>query len=213
MELKVQERTILGKKTKSLRQGGFIPAELFGHGIANKHLSVVAKDFSKVYKEAGENTVITLIDEKGGKFPALITEVAQDRLSNSILAIDFHHIKKGEKIQTNVPIEFLGEAPAIKKGLLLVKVIDEIEVEALPEHIPHRFEVDLSKLADAGQSIAIHDLTIGKEVKLITSPDTIIATITEPAKEEEVQAAAPETAGTETAQDSKQEAKGGDSKD
>ncbi len=185
MELLVQERTVLGKKTKSLRKEGFVPAELFGHGIKNRHLSVSLKEFTKTYKEAGENTVITLADEQGEKFSVLISDVILDHLSGNIIAVDFHHIRKGEKIQTKVPIEFIGEAPATKKGLVLVKVLDEVEIEALPEHIPHRFEVELSGLKEEGQGIAIHDLKIGKEVKLITPSDTIIVTVTELAKEEE----------------------------
>lgn len=198
MELKVHARIILGKKVKQLRAQGLIPAELFGHGIQNKHLSVPIKEFAKTYKEAGENTVITLVDEKGEKFPVLISDVIRDYLSGDIRAIDFHHIRKGEKIQAKVPIEFIGEAPATKKGLILVKVLSEVEVEALPEKVPHRFEVDLSELKEVGQSIAIHDLKIDKEIKLFTSSDTIIATITELAKEEEVPPApTPEAAATQ----------------
>ncbi len=185
IELTVKERMILGKKTKHLRAEGLIPAELFGHGIENKHLTVTSKDFLKVFKEAGENTVITLINEKGEKFQALIADVMRDHLSGSICTIDFHSVKKGEKIRAKVPIEFVGEAPAVKHGLLLVKVTDEIEIEALPEHIPHRFEVDLSNLSDASQSIALRDLTISEQVKAITPLESIIVTVTEPAKEKE----------------------------
>lgn len=185
MELKVQERTIFGKKTRQLRKEGLVPAELFGHGIKNKHFSVSLKDFMKTYKEAGENTVITLIDEQGEKFPALISEVILDHLSGNVITVDFHHVRKGEKIQAKVPIEFIGEAPATKQGLILVKVLGEVEIEALPEHMPHRFEVDLSGLKKEGQGIAIHDLKIEKNIKLLTPSDTIIVTITELAKEEE----------------------------
>lgn len=207
MELRVQERTIFGKKTKQLRNADLVPAELFGHGIKNKHLSVSLKEFMKTYKEAGENTVVTLIDDRGEQFPVLISDVAIDHLSEKVIAVDFHHIRKGEKIQAKVPIEFIGEAPAIKKGLMLVKVLDEVEVEALPERMPHRFGIDLSELKEAGQGIAIHDLKIEKDVKVLTPPDTIIATVTEPAKEEEAPPApAPGTESTqETAQPTEEE--------
>ncbi len=196
MELRVQERTVFGKKTKSLRTQGLVPAELFGHGIQNKHFSVPLKEFMKTYKEAGENTVITLVDEKGEKFAALISDVVFDHLSGDVRTVDFHHIRKGEKVQAKVPVEFIGEAPATKKGLVLVRVLDEVEVEALPEHIPHRFEVDLSELKEEGQSIAIHTLKIDKEVKLLTPTDSIIATVTGFVKEEAPPAPTPETEGT-----------------
>ncbi len=205
MELRVEERTVLGKKTKSLREKGFVPAELFGHGIENKHLSVSLKEFTKIFKEAGENTVITLVSGKGEKFPVLVSDVVINHLSGDIIAVDFHHIRKGEKIQAKVPVEFVGEAPAIKKGFILVKVSSEIEVEALPEHIPHRFEVDLSELKEAGQSIAIHNLAINKEVKLLVPEDTIIVTVTEPAKIEETPAVAPESEADKEAQSPQEE--------
>jgi large subunit ribosomal protein L25 len=186
MDLEVKTRTILGKRVKSLRKEGFIPAELFGHGIKNIHLSIPQKQFIKVYKEAGENTVINIVMEDGKKIPALISSVAKNHLKNEILAVDLHIVRMDEKIRTEVPINFTGEAPAVKAGFLLIKVLDKIEVEALPNEIPHRFNVDLTALETVGQSISVGDLKTPEGVKIITSKDTIIATIKERAKEETV---------------------------
>ena len=162
-----------------------MPAEVFGRGLRNEHVSVSAKEFSKVFKEAGENTVITLVDEKGGKTSVIVSDVATDYMKGTILSVDFHHIRMDEKIQAKVPIEFVGEAPATKKGLILVRVLDEIEVEALPGKIPHRFEADISGLAEAGQDIFVKDMKIDADVKLITHGDSVIITVAETAKEKE----------------------------
>ncbi len=191
IELKIQDRTIFGKKTKQLRATGLIPGEIFGHGFKNEHVSVSAKDFEKTYKEAGENTIITLTNASEKKIPVLISHVERDLINNIILSIDFYHVRKDEKIKTRVPIEYVGEDAATKAGNLLVKVLDEIEVEALPDKIPHSFIVDVSTLITSGQSISVEDLKVEKEVKILTHKETIIATVTEKAKEEV--APAPET--------------------
>jgi large subunit ribosomal protein L25 len=197
MELKVESRTVFGKKTDKLRKGGLIPAEVFGRGIENVHLSVPAKDFSKIFKEAGENTVISLVDEKGKSTPVIVSDVAMDRMKGIVLSIDFHHIRMDEKIQAKVPVEFTGEAPAAKKGMMLVKVVNEIEVEALPNDIPHRFEIDISKLDEPGQGIYIKDLKTDPNVKIMMPADATIITVAEARKEEVI--APPPAPAAETA--------------
>lgn len=191
MELAVKNRNVFGKKVKTLRREGFIPAELFGHGLTNKHLSVAEKDFNKVYRTAGESAIVNLVTEAGEKLPVLISDVQRHPLSGQFLAVDFHQVRMDEKIQIKVPVEFVGEAPAVKAGNILVKLINEIEVETLPQHIPHKFEVDVSGLTEVRQSIHVQDLKVPAEVKIRLEPNTVIATITEPAKAEEVAAPAP----------------------
>lgn len=200
MQLNIQPRTIFGKKTKTLRAEGIIPGEIFGHGFENKHVSVSVKEFTKVYGEAGENTIITLIGEEGEKIPALISNVERDAVKDIILSIDFYHVRKDEKIKAEIPVEYIGEDNAAKAGNLLVKILDEIEVEALPDKLPRSFVVDISSLEVPGQSISIEDLKIEKDVKVLVSYETIVATVTEKQKEEVV-TPAPETTPEETSKD------------
>ena len=198
MELETKNRNILGKKVEILRKDGFVPAELYGHGTQNRHLSVPKKEFSKIYKAAGEHTVINLVTEEKEKIPVFISDVQYDNLTNELLAIDFHQIKMDEKIQIKIPIEFMNEAPAIKSGFILVKVLNEVEIEALPDKIPHNFQIDLSILENVGQSIRISDLKIPADVKILNSPDSVIITVSEQAKEE-IKTTPTPTAETESA--------------
>jgi len=147
MNLNVQERTQLGKKVKSLRKNGLVPAELFGSGVKNLHLSVSIKDFTPLYREAGENTVIYLNLPNQKKIPVLIAQVTRDAFSHQFLSIDFHQVQMDKKISAEVPIEFTDSAPALKSGFLVVTVLTKIEVEALPADIPHRFDVSLLSLS------------------------------------------------------------------
>ncbi len=199
MELKAQTRTVLGRKVRALRREGLVPAELYGHNVANQHLSVPVKEFSKVYREAGEHTVVNLVTEDGARTPVIIAEVAHAPLTGNPIAIDFHQVRMDEKLQAKVPIAFIGEAPAMKLGFLIVKVLDEIPIEALPANIPHRIEVNLSSLEHLGQSIHLAEIAMPKDVKVLAPGETVIATVTERAKEEVAPAPAAPPAGEETA--------------
>lgn len=185
MDLQVQKRNILGRGVKALRKQGLIPAELYGKGAENFHLSIPAKDFKKVYKEAGENTIVNVLVD-GQKHPVLINGVSYDPLSGDMQSVDFYQVKMDEKLKVGVPLEFIGEASAVKeKNGILVKALQEIEVEVLPADIPHDFKVDLVKLTDIGQSIYVKDLEIPKSIKVLMDLKTVVATITAQVTEEE----------------------------
>jgi large subunit ribosomal protein L25 len=186
MELAVHAREKFGKAVKLLRGQGLIPAELYGHGFPNAHLAVPAKDFRKAYKEAGESTIITLI-VAGKKHPALIYNVQRDSVSDEVVHVDFYQVRMDEKIKTHVPLEFLGEAPAVKEhGGILNKSVAEIEVEALPGDLPHTLKIDLSKLTALNQSLYVKDIVVPKGVKFLIDPGTAVATVTEKMAEEVV---------------------------
>ena len=190
MELVVQKREKLGKVSKSSGKEGFIPAEIYGHGFKNEHLSVKTSDFLKVYKEAGENTIVnlTLGNEK---WPALIYDVQEDRLSGAISHIDFYRVTMTEKIRSHVPLEFIGESIVVKEKLgILNKSMSDVEVEALPADLPHRITVDISVLDTLDKSIYAKDLKVASGVKVLVDPQTVIATVIPPQKEEEVVAPA-----------------------
>ena len=90
-----------------------------------------------------------------------------------------------EKITASVPLEFIGEAAAVKeKGGVLIKAVHEIEIEALPADLPHKIEVDLSQLLDIGMNIHVKDLKIDRKAKVLVDPETVIAIVAEPTKEE-----------------------------
>ena len=185
MELTVQKREILGKRLKALRKQGFIPAEFYGREAENLHLSVLAKEFNKIFKEAGESAIIKL-NMDGKKINALIHDVQKDSLTGAISHIDFYGIKMDEKIRVSIPLLFGGESLAVKEGGVLIKAIHELEIEALPVDLSHHIEVDLGKLAVIGDSILVKDLNVGKGVKIMINAETVIATVVEQKVEEEV---------------------------
>ena len=186
MDLAVSTREITGKKVRMLRKEGLVPAELYGRGIKNVHLAVPVKDFNKVLKEAGTTSVITLTLGKE-KRSAMIHEVGRNFLTGEVLHVDFHEIRMDEKITAKVPLEFVGEAPAVKeKGAVVNKSMSEIEVEALPHNMPRQITVDLSSLDDLDKTIYVKDIPHPKGVEFLISEETAVATATPPAPEEVV---------------------------
>lgn len=186
MELQAQSRTQLGKAVRNLRNQGLIPAEFYGRGFPNQTLSVARGDFEKVLRSAGESSVITLVVD-GKKHPSIIHDVQYDSISGEIIHTDFYGVHMDEKITAHVPVEFTGEAPAVKAhGGVLNKAVSEIEVEALPADLPHSFTVDLSTLENIDQSIYVGDLSVPANVKVLLDAETAIVTVMPPVKEEEV---------------------------
>lgn len=185
MELKTEKREILGKRTKNLRAKGWLPVELYGHNIPNAHLSVPLLDFKKVFKEAGESAVINLIVE-GQRRPVLIYDYQINPLTQEFQSVDFYEVRMDEKITAPAPIKFIGEAPAVKeKRGVLIKAMDEVEVEALPANLPHELIVNLAPLTEIGQSIFVKDIETKGDFKILVDLETVVATISEVQAEEE----------------------------
>lgn len=186
MEIKALKRSVVGRKVKQLRKTGLVPAEIFGHGIKNEHLSVSQKELAKIYKSAGEHELVTVAIEGAEKISVLISDAQRDAISGDYLSVDFHAVRMDEKICVKIPFTFIGEAPAIKKGLPIIKVIDEIEIETLPGKMPREFVVDLSSLDDINKSIYVKDIAALKDTKIFVSPESVIVTVGEKTKEEVV---------------------------
>lgn len=193
MDLKAETREKFGRGVATLRKSGILPAELYGRGVANLHLSLALKEFAKVYKVAGENTIVNVIvGDK--KIPVLINDVALDSVSDELIHADLYAVRMDEKLQAKVPLEFVGESPAVKNaGGVLVKAMQEISVEALPDKIPHIIKVDISKLTEVGQSIRLDELGIPVDVRLLVDSHMVVVTIK--AKMTEEQEAALQAAG------------------
>lgn len=194
MELSVQKREVFGRKVEELRKSGLVPAELYGRGIENLHLSVAVKDFNKIFKQAGENTMVDLVIDSATskeKRPVLIYNVQNDPVTDQIASIDFYQVRLDERIKISVPLEFFGEAPAVKnKSGILVKTIQAVDVEALPDKIPHSIRVDLGRLSELDRGIAIKDLDIPPEVKILVDLENVVAIVKPPLSQEQEEALA-----------------------
>ena len=199
LELNAKIRKTLGKKVKTLRKKGIIPAILYGTKIKSAPLEVDYKEFEKVYTEAGESTIIKL-KIKGKKAQptagqpkadknVLIYDVVKDPITDKFVHADFYAVQMDKLITTEVPLIFEGESPAVEteEGVLIKSIIG-IEVEALPVDLPREIRVDISTLKTFDDSIHIKDLKVSESVKILAEPEKVVASVTPPRSEEELAA-------------------------
>lgn len=201
IELKAAKRTALGKEVEALRKAGKVPAVVYGVDEESLAIELPLRDFEEAYKEAGESTVITL-NVDGAAKTVLIHEVSIDPLTNIPRHADFYAIKKGQKVEVEVPIEFSGESPAVKDGANLVKVAHELTVRGDATSLPHEIIVDVSSLAQVGDQIVAGDIRLPAGIELITGTDEVVVLVAaqEEEKDEEV-AAAPDMSQIEISEE------------
>ncbi len=186
--MRAETRNITGRKVKSLRREGFVPAVIYGHGFESLPIQVPVKDFEKVYAEAGESSVVYL-NLGENNYPTIIQDVARDPMSDKFLHADFYKVRLDEKIKAKIPLNFIGESLAVKEfGGILVKNISEIEVEGFPQDLPHQIDVDISSLKELKEHILVKDLSVSSKLKIEADPESIVALVQEPISEEELKA-------------------------
>ncbi len=186
-KLETSKRETLKTNLKQARKQGLIPAVLYGHKIKNQNLFVKLKDFEKIFRQAGESTIIELETQDGKTHPVLIQDVQINYLSSKPDHIDFYEVNMTEKVRATVNLEFVGESPAVKNlGGVLVRVINDLEVECLPIDLPHAIEVDISKLQTFEDNLHLKDLQISDKVKVLASPEDTVAKVQPPRTEEEI---------------------------
>src|SRR3989338_6113297 len=197
-KVSVEKRKILGKKVKKLRREGILPANVYGKDMKSLAVQLPQKDFEKVFKKAGETGLVDVIVDSQ-TIPVLIHNVQTDYLGNYLHA-DFFKVNLKEKEKTMVPILITGEPKAVvdKVGLLM-NILSEVEVEALPEELPENIGVNVENLATVDEQITVGDLKTPKGVVILTDPSQVIVKIGALVSKEAEELAAQEAAQAEEA--------------
>lgn len=187
---KFQLKTVVREKThrdsKTEFRAGLIPAEMYGNKVANVHLAVDAIEFEKVLRKAGESTVIELIMPDGSITNVLIHDVQNHYLNSQPIHVDFFAVNMNQKLQATVQIEFVGESDAVKVlGGTLVKMLNEVDVECLPQDLPPHFEIDIAQLKTFDDMITVADLKVSDKVEILADAEEAIAKVQAPRNVEE----------------------------
>lgn len=191
LQLNAALRDIETTKPEKLRKMGRLPAVLYGHKIKNIHLSVDAREFDKILKKAGESTIVELHTEDGKTHPVLIHDVQSHYLKSIPTHVDFYEVSMTEKLTATVALEFIGESQAVKAlGGVLVRVLNEVEVECLPADLPHNIQVNLESLKTLQDAIHAKDLQIPAKVKLLTDTAELVVKV-QPPRDVEAELATP----------------------
>jgi large subunit ribosomal protein L25 len=168
-----------------------LPGVLYGKGVANKNLQMKRVEFDKAFGQAGESNLIDLeVDKETVK--VLVKETQRDVMKNFYTHVDFYQVNMKEKITTEIPLHFIGEAKAVKElGGALIKDMSSVEVECLPTDLVDHIDVDISVLNTFADSIHVSDLHLPKGMTLLHHTNEVVAAVKEPKVEEEPVAAEP----------------------
>lgn len=189
LTLNATTRTITGKQVKQLRNEKKLPAVIYGKNEKNRDITIDAGEFEKVFRKAGESTLVDLVVDGADSFKVLIQDVQRDPLLDRLTHADLRQVNMKEKLTLKVQLKFVGEAPAIKElGAILVRNLDEIEVTCLPTDLVHEIEVSLLPLKNFNDTIRVKDLVVPKGIEIKRRPEDIIVIANEPMSEEELKA-------------------------
>jgi large subunit ribosomal protein L25 len=168
INLKLDVRTLQGKKVRQLRKEGIIPAVVYGPGFEPINVQAAQNVIDKVIRDAGRHTPVHLtIDNK--KQIAMIKDVETDPVKGLTQHVAFHAVNQNEPVNAEVPIRIVGEgeSEAEKAGLIVLQALDRIEVRALPLNLPEALEVSTVHLKEAGEQITLGDIVLPKDVAFI----------------------------------------------
>lgn len=203
--LTVETRSKESLSADALRNGGKVPAVVYGPKQESVSLSVDKRAFSKVLESAGESTIVTL-EGLAEPTEVLIHDVAFDPARGGVTHVDFYAIERGKELTTNVPFEFIGEAPAEKQGATVNKILHEIEVTCRPSDLPSHIDIDVSVLVDEESAIHVKDLPAIDGVTFEADPEAIVANVSAAREEESDEASeAPDMSAIEVEKKGKDE--------
>ncbi len=183
MTLNVEKRDSK-ETTDELRARGFAPAVFYGPKQEATAIMINARKLASLWKAAGETTIIKLEGEGAG-VDTLIKDIQIHPVTGEIMHADFYALEKGKKVEIAVPLEFTGEAPAVKLGHVISKSLHEVEIEVAPAELPHSLEVDLSSLINPGDHITAGQIKLPASAVLKIGADEIVASVTEHHEEAE----------------------------
>ena len=175
LTLKFSSREKTGSSASNqVRAQGRIPAVLYSKEM-NRSLSVEDKEMRILLRKAsGTSSLMRLIGEEGEDELVLIKELQQDKIRDRILHIDFVQVKRGEDLQTSVPLSVIGEAEGVKvEGGILEVLANDIEIRCRPSKLPSLIELNINNLG-LGGNLQIKDLPKLDGVEYIASDDIIL---------------------------------------
>ena len=166
------------EKAEKIRKEGKVPGVIYGPNVQSQKIYADEKEIYNLYKDHERGLFEIDFEEK--KLPAILRDVQIHPITNKIIHFDFYIPALEKKIIITIPIEFIGEAPVVKKGGVLNFNLNEIKVESLPQYLPEKITIDISCLDEIGKTIYVKDIKIASEIKVLIEEDTpIISAIKE----------------------------------
>lgn len=182
VRISAETRTEFGKgAARRIRRAHRVPAVLYGHGDAPRHISLPGHDLMLALKTAN---VLLSISLDGDELLALPRDVQRDPIRGVLEHVDLLLVRRGEKVRVEVPIHVLGHAAP---DTMVINEITTLEVLAEATNIPAFFEVSIEG-RPAGSQVLAKEIELPTGVELVTDPEHLVVNITVPPSEEALEA-------------------------
>ena len=203
--LKLDVRTVSGKKVTKLRNSGYVPSVVYGGKSEPVNTQSNLVETTKVAQQAGKNSPVNIVVDSKKKF-AIIKDIDVDPVKHVIRHVAFHTIKQNEVITTEVPVHLvgMGESNAEKAGLVVLQAIEHVTIKAKPADLPEALEVSIAELTTPEDKLTLGDVNLPEGVEYADQDQDlglVVANVYEPsALQAQNEAAAGEAEGPETVQ-------------
>ena len=166
-------------EARRVRQGGKIPAVVYGAGKDSLSISVDPRHVARILNsETGHNTIFDLALTGGERTKAMIVDWQYEPIKGHLLHIDLKRIALDKVLRVNVPVALVGEAAGVKQeGGIMEQMLREVEIECLPGDIPSHIDADVSHLT-FGKVLRVADLPKSDKIKFITDANQPVAHVT-----------------------------------
>jgi large subunit ribosomal protein L25 len=194
IKLEVSTRELLGsRESRRLRNRGLVPGILYGTGVEPHAIAVPERDLRKALTgSSGMHTILdVVVAGTDSTHPSILKDYQQDPLRGKLVHIDLQEVRLDRPITATVTVVLNGaeDSPGVREGGALSQVAREVNVEALPMEVPEHVELDVSGMA-MGDSLRLSDLPPSEGVTFLDDPETVLATVTIPMREEPEEAVA-----------------------
>lgn len=182
--LKLQERTVSGKKVAELRHEGIVPSVVYGADFEPINTQSGIVETTKASRAAGKHSPVDLVID-GKKRLAIIKSIDYDPVKHQVRHVAFHAIKQNDIITTEVPIHLVGqgESEAEKSGLVVLQAIEHILIKAKPASLPESLELSITDLATTDDKLTLADIKLPDGVEfndMEQDLDLVVANVYEP---------------------------------
>lgn len=183
----LEPRTVLGKKVKTLRRSGVLPATVYGKGVEPISVQLDARTFADLYRKSGRTTLIDLQIPGRRTLSAFIHVLQRHPVSREILHVDFRAVDLLTELVVAVPVHVVGESPLAARGDAILNIVhNTLDVRALPTDVPSAINVDVSGLDSFDKTIRVGDITLPGKATIELGPEELLVSLTGARVEEEV---------------------------
>ncbi len=177
--IEAKPRSALRKENKNLRRAGLIPLNMYGKGIESVPLEVDEKTFRHTLAHATASSLFRIVVD-GKTSNVMLRNIQKHPVTGNVVHVDLLQVNMAQLMRMRLPVVFTGEAPAVKlKTGILQHLVDGLNVEGLPNDLPHNIAVDVSGLTEVDQGILVKDIAmaVGSNFRFLDDPEEMVVKI------------------------------------